>query len=115
MADRYRDFDSALVEEGKSQVTFMIGGRDYTLPSDIPAEVILVHMRRLQDDGSVPRSAMADWLTALVGEKNLRRMFDDGVTWPQVENLLRWLLDEYGLAGADVEEAEDAVEDDSGN
>lgn len=113
MADRYNDFDAAVIEEGKQNVTFTMGGRLYTLPPDLPAKVILVHMRRLQDDGTVPQSVMSDWLSALVGEDNLEQMFDDGVTWKQMEALFNWLLDEYELRGAS--EGEESEEGDSPN
>lgn len=104
---RYRDFDAAAEAAGKEPVTFSIGGRDYELPSDLPAEVVLVQMRRAQDDGSVPQSAMYDWLQALVGEDNIDQMFADHVTWPQMEELLQFLMAEYKLQSEDEEDAED--------
>ena len=105
MADRYEDFDAAVVEAGKPPVSFLIGGTEYELPPDLPAKVVLVQMRQLQDDGSVPQNVMYDWLEALVGDSNLEQMFEDGVTWKQMEALLTFLLGEYELTPEDAKDA----------
>lgn len=112
MADRYMDFDAAVIEEGKPPVTFTIGGRHYELPADLPAKVVLVQMRSTDSEGQVSGNIMSDWLEALVGTKNLELMYEDNVTWPQMEKLLSNLMVEYGLKSDDDEDEDSEDEED---
>ena len=54
-------------------------------------------------------------LESLVGKENLESMLDDGATWNQLDELLQWLLTEYGIGGDDedleLEVAEEGSDD----
>lgn len=108
MADNYKDFDAAVVEDDALEFTMM--GKNYTLSAQLPAKVILTQMRHMDETGVVPTSVIPEWLEALLGKDILDELLNKGATWPALEELLNWLLTKYGIAGGEVEveEGEDS-------
>ena len=53
--------------------------------------------------------ALSVTLVGICGKENLNTMLDKGATWPQLDELLQWLLNEYGIGGDEDVELE--VED----
>ena len=54
--------------------------------------------------------ALPEWIASLVGQENFDQMLEDGMTWNQMNDLLVYLLESYGLnasAGETVAEVED--------
>ena len=45
MADNYKDFDANVEEDTQEELEFVLGGKQYSLPGQIPARVILTQMR----------------------------------------------------------------------
>jgi len=60
-------------------------------------------------------NSLPEWLESLVGKENLESMLDDGATWNQLDELLQWLLTEYGIGDdegdIDLEVAEEGSDD----
>lgn len=112
MADNYKDFDANVEEDTQEELEFVLGGKQYTLPGQIPARVILTQMRYMDETGVVPTSVIPEWLESLLGKKTLEEVVENGATWPQLESLLNWLLDKYGISN-EMETAEDSEGDDS--
>lgn len=108
VADNYKDFDAAVVEDDALEFTMM--GKNYTLSAQLPAKVILTQMRHMDETGVVPTSVIPEWLEALLGKDILDELLNKGATWPALEELLNWLLTKYGIAGGEVEveEGEDS-------
>tara|TARA_B100000287_G_scaffold187333_1_gene177159 strand:- start:445 stop:795 length:351 start_codon:yes stop_codon:yes gene_type:complete len=96
---KYKDFDAAVSEEAGEPVEFKIAGKEYSLPGQLPARVVLTQMRFMDEDGLMAQSSLPEWLESLVGKDNLEEMLDAGATWPQLDELLQFLLDSYGLGG----------------
>ena len=109
--DNYKDFDESLSENQDEMLEFTMGGKGYSLPSQIPARVILTQMRYMDETGVVPTSVIPEWLESLLGKDVLEEVIENGATWPQLEELLNWLLDKYGISGenesAEPEEGDD--------
>lgn len=113
VADNYKDFDASVKEETKEELEFVLGGKKYSLPGQIPARVILTQMRYMDETGVVPTSVIPEWLESLLGKTTLEEVVNNGATWPQLEELLNWLLDKYGIATGEMETADDTEGDDS--
>lgn len=106
---KYKDFDAAVTEADNKPIKFKIAGSEYELPGQLPARVVLTQMRFMDETGGMPSNSLPEWLESLVGKENLESMLDAGATWPQLDELLQWLLNEYGIGGDDDVELE--VED----
>lgn len=113
VADNYKDFDASVEEDTKEELEFVLSGKKYTLPAQIPARVILTQMRYMDESGVVPTSVIPEWLESLLGKSTLEEVVENGATWPQLEELLNWLLDKYGIATGEMETADDQEGEDS--
>jgi hypothetical protein len=104
--NKYKDFDLAVAESANEKIAFKIAGKDYELPGQLPARVVLTQMRFMDSDGEMAPNTLPEWLESLVGKSNLDEMLDAGATWPQLDELLQFLLEGYGLAGDQEIEAD---------
>jgi len=112
VADNYKDFD-ALVTNSDEKLEFTMRGKAYSLPAQIPARVILTQMRFMDETGVVPTSVIPEWLDALLGKDVLEELITNGATWPQLEELLTWLLEKYGISSDEELESANEEGDDS--
>jgi hypothetical protein len=55
-----------------------------------------------------------EWIASLVGQDNFDQMLEDGITWDQMNDLLTYLLEQYGLQVAGTEVVGE-VEDSEGD
>lgn len=112
---KYKDFDAAITEADKKPIQFKMAGSEYELPSQLPARVVLTQMRFMDEEGGMSTNSLPEWLESLVGKDNLETMLNDGATWNQLDELLQWLLNEYGIGGEDedveLEVAEEGSDD----
>ena len=113
MADNYKDFDAGVSEENNEMLEFTMIGNKYTLPGQIPARVVLTQMRYMDETGVVPTSVIPEWLESLLGEDTLEELISKGATWPQLEELLNWLIEKYGISQSDEELETAESEDDT--
>lgn len=111
MADNYKDFDESLSEVQEEELEFQMMGKKYSLPGQIPARVILTQMRFMDETGVVPTSVIPEWLDALLGKQVMEELIESGATWPQLEELLTWLLDKYGISSEEGMESADEGDD----
>tara|TARA_Y100001963_G_scaffold158921_1_gene260364 strand:+ start:695 stop:1060 length:366 start_codon:yes stop_codon:yes gene_type:complete len=102
----YKDFDAALSEAELEPIKFKMAGNEYELASQLPAKVVLTQMRFMNDDGGMSANSLPEWLESLVGKENLDEMLDNGSTWNQLDELLQWLLNQYGIGADDEFEVE---------
>ena len=109
----YKNFDSAVDEADENKITFTVAGKEYKVPAQLPAKVILTQLRLANDTGEVGTKNIGEWLKALLGDEIYDELLDSGITWVKLENLLTWLLEEYGiLPKEDDEESEGGEEED---
>jgi hypothetical protein len=111
-----KDFDEALKADKKEELQIKVAGKTYTLPATLPARTVLAQMRYAEEE-TVPLEVMPDWIGSLVGKENFDQMLEDGISWEQMNELLVYLLDFYGLSavseaiageGENQEEEEDS-------
>ncbi len=63
---------------------------------------------------SFPMNVLPDWISSLVGDSNFDQMLEDGMTWEQMNEVLTFLLQAYGLSGGtDEAVGESEPEEDS--
>jgi len=101
---KFKDFDAAVSEADGEKVTFKIAGSEYELPGQLPARVVLTQMKLMDSSGAMDANSLPLWLESLVGKDNLEKMLDAGATWPQLDELLQFLLEAYNIS--DEEDAE---------
>ena len=110
----FKDFDEAIQADKEENVQFKVAGREYTLPATLPAKVVLTQMRYTSEGNEIPMNVLPDWISSLVGDSNFDQMLEDGMTWEQMNDLLSYLLEAYGLAAQPEEEVEaEGEEEDS--
>jgi hypothetical protein len=108
----YKNFDSAVDEADENKITFTVAGKEYKVPAQLPAKVILTQLRLANDNGEVGTKNIGEWLKALLGDEIYDELLDSGITWTKLEELLTWLLEEYGiLPKEDDEESEGGEEE----
>ena len=64
-------------------------------------------MRFMDETGVVPTSVIPEWLESLLGKKVLDELIEKGATWNQLEELLNWLLQQYGIGNEMESESEE--------
>jgi len=88
----------------KEDVQLKVAGKVYTLPATLPARTVLTQMRYATEGQEIPMNVLPEWITSLVGNDNFNQMLDDGMTWEQMNEVLAFLLEAYGLAGGSSDE-----------
>ena len=94
-----KDFDEALKADKKEELQIKVCGKEYTLPATLPARTVLAQIQYASQE-TVPLEVMPEWIASLVGKDNFNQMLDDGISWDQMNELLVYLLEFYGLSGA---------------
>lgn len=104
----FKDFDEAVKADEPLQIK--VAGRAYELSPTLPARVVLTQMRHSADGANIPFEVIPEWIEALVGPDDFAQMMEDGITWNQMQEVLNYLLEFYGLNG-EQEPAEDGDEE----
>jgi len=108
-----KDFDEAYKADKKEKLQIKVAGKTYDLPATLPARTVLAQMRYAGEE-AVPIDMIPEWIASLVGQDNFDQMLEDGITWDQMNDLLTYLLQEYGLQVAGTEVVGE-VEDSEGD
>lgn len=107
---KFKDFDEALKADKKEKLQMKVAGRTYELPATLPARAVLAQMS-MGEGEDLTLSSIAEWIKSIVGEDNFSQMLDDGVAWEQMNSILEWMLEAYGLQSETEEESEDTEEE----
>jgi hypothetical protein len=115
--EKFKDFDEAIEADKKEDVQLKVAGKVYTLPATLPARTVLTQMRYASEGDQIPMNIVPEWIASLVGQDNYDQMLNDGMTWEQMNNVLSYLLEVYGLTAASDETVGETVdtEEDSEN
>ena len=68
---KFKDFDAAASESAAEIIEFKIAGKNYELPGELPARVVLTQMRYMDASGGMEPSSLPVWLETLQGKENL--------------------------------------------
>jgi hypothetical protein len=107
---KFKDFDEALEADKDERVQIKVAGKSYELPATLPARTVLTQMRFQTDGNQIPMDVIPDWIESLVGKNNYEDMLDNGMTWNQMNEVLAYLLEIYGLTPAGDEAVGETVD-----
>ena len=110
---KFKDFDEALNADKQEKLQLKVAGKTYELPATLPARAVLAQMSMAEGD-ELNLASIADWIKSIVGEDNFQQMLDDGVAWDQMNGMLEWMLEAYGLTAGETEEEAETTEDGDG-
>ena len=106
MTDKFRDFDAFWSEKEDEPIRFRALGREYELPPSPRASLIL-ELKGLREskgmDAEVPEEQVVTLLEHLLGEEDVQELIDSGLTIQQLEDLLQWIGQQYGMISEDDE------------
>ncbi len=108
----FKDFDEAVAEADEEKLAFKVAGQVYEAPAQLPAKVVLTQLKLTNEQGGIEQQNLGEWLTALIGEETFNNMLENDVSWKQLEQVLNYLLQEYGVIPKEAEEAEGGEEED---
>ena len=109
---KFKDFDEAVKEEDDAKITFKVAGETFSCPAQLPAKVVLTQLKLTNQQGGIEQQNLGEWLTALIGEEIFNDMLENDVSWTQLEMVLNYLLQEYGVVPKETEEVEGGEEED---
>lgn len=110
---KFKDFDEALNADKQEKLQLKVAGKTYELPATLPARAVLAQMSMAEEE-ELNLTSIAEWLKQIVGEDNFQQMLDDGVAWEQMNSMLEWMLEAYGLTAEETEEEAETTEDGDG-
>lgn len=100
---KYVDFDKFFKEKKGEKISFKMFGDVYKLPSSMPAMLMLELIRGEKED-ELSAEAVFKMMSALLGEKNFNKLVDKGLTIDQMEDVITWVAEQYGVPVNDSEE-----------
>lgn len=96
---RVVDFDAFRAEQQQHPVVFRIDGKEYPLPSDLPASVAvdIIRMRAdVGEEGEIPLEAFDTFGKSVFGEDLWQTILTEHrITMEEVPNLLKAVLEVY--------------------
>lgn len=117
MGDRFKDFDAAAADRDAEPITFRMFGKDWVLPGEPPAALVLRVARMVAElrarhgddvdltrlEGDLAPEDLVLLATDAISAPVLRALEDEGLTTTQLGELLSWLLGEWKVfaKGAD--------------
>lgn len=100
-----RDFDAFWEEKAKrgerKLLRVKVLGEWYNLPPRPPLKVLRTVSRIIREQGmeaEIPVDDIWDMLTVLFGENTLKKWEDAGLDDEQLENVLTWTAEQYGIS-----------------
>ena len=107
---RYRDFDKFFEEKGKEKVILRLLGKEWILPSSLPAPLMLKIIRNRNEEETNPE-LIFDMVKDLFGAKQYAQLMELGVDMDQIGAVIEWVMEIYngteGTTGQTEGEASD--------
>lgn len=97
---RYNDFDAVFAERAQAvePIVFRLGGEEYTLPGNLPAEVGLITLS-LGNPGDtntrVGLDGMGRLLGSILGKEQYARFLGTGIDSDQLLEIFQWVFAQY--------------------
>lgn len=107
MSQRRLELDSAIAE--RKPLLLVWNGEEYNLPGAIQASAVLDYLPDISEGGGIPQAKLGLFFSDLIGEHTYRMLLERGLLWPDLQEIVAWLLREYGLIPAEGEDAEEGV------
>lgn len=104
---RYKDFDKFFNEKGKEKVVLRLLGKEWILPSSIPAPLMLKIIRNRNEEEANPE-LIFDMVKDLFGAKQYDALMELGVDMDQIGAVIEWAMEIYNGTEGATEQTEDA-------
>lgn len=104
---RYKDFDKFFNEKGKEKVILRLLGKEWILPSSIPAPLMLKIIRNRNEEEANPE-LIFDMVKDLFGAKQYDALMELGVNMDQIGAVIEWTMEIYNGTEGATEQTEDA-------
>lgn len=99
MTNRFIDFDAFFeAQDTKNEpLSFVFKQKTYTLPPQLSASagLLIVQLKSRGDGATVEADDLKQLVDALIGSDQATQLFDDGVTLPQLEEIIKWISANY--------------------
>ena len=102
---KYKDFDSYFAEAtNTSNVSIKLYGKDYDIPLDFPAEIILELFNILESGkDEVSDAKQMEMSIRMLGRENVEEWCRKGISMRQLGEIMKWVL---GLVMGEEEDGE---------
>jgi hypothetical protein len=93
MSNKYKDFDDFFNEvEEKPAVTIKLFNKEYNLPREIPAKIMLDTFKAYKDGLSVlPEEKQMEMAISMLGEENVEEWCEKGLSMDQLAEIMKWV------------------------
>lgn len=91
---RYKDFDKFFEQQGKEKVILRLLGKEWILPSSLPAPLMLKIIRNRNVEEANPE-LIFDMLKDLFGQKQYNQLMELGISIDQINAVIEWVMDIY--------------------
>jgi hypothetical protein len=102
MSGQFKDFDAAWAEQQDEPIKVKIRNKEYDLPASVSAAFMLEVTKISSRKGSEDNLTTADMgvlLNALFGKVVIEDWLEQGISLPQLNDILSYVLEIYGLTG----------------
>lgn len=94
----YHEFNAFIAEaERVAPHGFQIGEEQFTLPSELPAKIILKSMRLAGKEVAQEQvlSFFDEFFTTILGKEQYDRLLDTGISFTVLQKLIEWIIQQY--------------------
>ena len=103
MSGNFIDFDAAWEEQQEEPIVVKIRGKKYELPASVSAAFMLEITKITSDKGvneSLNAADIGALINALFGKSVVEEWMEEGMSLPQLNDVLSHMLKVYGLDGS---------------
>lgn len=88
-----KNFDALWKEKQPTGAEYHVLGNTYTLPTSIPAKLML-SMMKYEKDKNVDDTIFVELANGLFGKKNVDEWLDNGISIEQIQDIFEWAMEE---------------------
>lgn len=109
-----KDFDEFFKEKKRTLLVFKLFNKKYTLPPALPAS-LMTKILRAQKDDVLQADTVILICSDLLGKKQFEELTNAGVDIEQLEEIIKWAVNQYGGGIKQEDEGEVLSEDEAEN
>jgi len=98
---RRLDLDQAIAD--RKPLTLVFRGTEYEMPGAIPAKAVLSYLPVITEEGGIPQELLGEFFSDLIGKDTYYELLDAGLSFPELNEVVGWVVKEYGLVPAEPE------------
>lgn len=101
---KYRDFDEFFGEiDQKPALRIRLFGKDYTLPSELPATTMLEAYRAYKNgEQTISDGKQMEIAVSMLGEENVTEWCERGLSMSQLTEIMSWVAKQHQSSGGQM-------------